>query len=206
MNEPLLPYAAVILKLLRGVVYFDDKEWDTLLSYEKAVQLHMASIGLRMHVDEADGYAYLSQPDDDEITSGSGHGHEHETAMARELPRLVRRIPLNFEATLLCVVLREELLKFEMREPGLERLVLSKQHIQEAMQIFYPEPADMTRLLGRIDRVIAQVERAGFLRPVKHDDEDVYEVKRIIKAKISADKLVDIRDQLRQYADARRAV
>ena len=30
------------------------------------------------------------------------------------------------------------------------------------MQIFYPEPADMTRLLGRIDRVIAQVERAGF--------------------------------------------
>jgi hypothetical protein len=40
---------------------------------------------------------------------------------------------------------------------------------------------------------------------MKHDDEDVYEVKRIIKAKISADKLVDIREQLRQYADARRA-
>ncbi len=200
MNEPLLPYAAVILKLLRGVVYYDDKEWDTLLSYEKAVRLHMASIGLQMHVDEADGYAYLSQPDDDEASS------VYETAASRELPRLVRRIPLNFEATLLCVVLREELLKFEMREPGLERLVLSKQQIQEAMQIFYPEPSDMTRLMGRIDRVIGQVERAGFLRPIKHDDEDVYEVKRIIKAKISADKLVDIRDQLRQYADTRRAV
>ena len=74
------------------------------------------------------------------------------------------------------------------------------------MHIFYPEPADMTRLMGRIDRVIGQVERAGFLRPIKHEDEDVYEVKRIIKAKISADKLVEIRDQLRQYADARRAV
>jgi hypothetical protein len=200
MHEPLLPYAAVILKLLRGVVYFDDKEWDTLLSYEKAVQLHMASIGLRMHVDEADGYAYLSQPDDDAGSNGS------EAVATRELPRLVRRISLNFEATLLCVVLREELLKFEMREPGLERLVLSKQHIQEAMQIFYPEPADVTRLMGRIDRVIGQVERAGFLRPIKHDDEDVYEVKRIIKAKISADRLVDIRDRLRRYADARRAV
>ena len=200
MSESLLPYAAVILKLLRGVVYFDDKEWDTLLSYEKAVKLHMASIGLRLHVDEPDGYAYLSQPDDDEIAGGD------ETAALRDLPRLVRRIPLNFEATLLCVVLREELLKFEMREPGLERLVLSRQHMQEAMQIFYPEPADMTRLLGRIDRVIAQVERAGFLRPIKHDDGEVYEVKRIIKAKISADKLVDIRDRLRQHAEARRAV
>jgi hypothetical protein len=41
---------------------------------------------------------------------------------------------------------------------------------------------------------------------MQHDDEDLYEVKRIIKAKISADKLVEIRDQLRQYADARRAV
>jgi hypothetical protein len=202
MSEPRLPYAAVILKLLRGVVYYDDKEWDTLLSYEKAVQLHMASIGLRLHVDEADGYAYLSQPDDDEAPGVS----VSETAATRELPRLVRRIPLNFEATLLCVVLRDELLKFEMREPGLERLVLSKQHIQEAMHIFYPEPADMTRLMGRIDRVIGQVERAGFLRPIKHEDEDVYEVKRIIKAKISADKLVEIRDRLRQYADARRAV
>jgi hypothetical protein len=202
MSEPRLPYAAVILKLLRGVVYYDDKEWDTLLSYEKAVQLHMASIGLRLHVDEADGYAYLSQPDADEVSSAS----VSETAVTRELPRLVRRIPLNFEATLLCVVLRDELLKFEMREPGLERLVLSKQHLQEAMHIFYPEPADMTRLMGRIDRVIGQVERAGFLRPIKHEDEDVYEVKRIIKAKISADKLVEIRDQLRQYADARRGV
>ena len=53
MSESILPYAAVILKLLRGVVYFDDKEWDTLLSYEKAVQLHMASIGLRLYVDES---------------------------------------------------------------------------------------------------------------------------------------------------------
>jgi hypothetical protein len=198
MNEPLLPYAAVILKLLRGVVYYDDREWDTLLSYEKAIRLHLASIGLRMHVDEADGYAYLSQPDDDEVSS--------EAAATRDLPRLVRRIPLNFEATLLCVVLREELLKFEMREPDLQRLVISKQRLQEAMQIFYPEPADMTRLTGRIDRVIGQVERAGFLRPIKHDDEDVYEVKRIIKAKISADKLAEIHHQLRQYADARRAV
>ncbi len=205
MNEPLLPYAAVILKLLRGVVYFDDKEWDTLLAYEKAIEKHIASIGLRMHVDEADGYAYLSQPGGEEAEEVVGDDGRDATAV-RELPRLVRRVPLNFEATLLCVVLREELLKFEIREPGLERMVLSKLQIQEAMQIFYPEPADMTRLMGRIDRVIGQVERAGFLRPIKVDDEDIYEVKRIIKAKISADKLVEIRDQLRQYVDARRAV
>ena len=202
MNEPLVPYAAVILKLLRGVLYYDDKEWDTLLSYHQAVKQHFTSIGLRVHVDEADGYAYLTQPDaedrDDE-TPGD--------AAPVALPRLVRRVSLGYEATLLCVVLREELLKFEAHEPDLERLVLSKAQLQDALQIFYPEQTDMTRLLGRIDRVIGSVVRAGFLRPLNRDqDDELYEVKRILKAKLSADRLVEIRDQLRRYADTRSSV
>ncbi len=202
MNEPLVPYAAVILKLLRGVLYYDDKEWETLLTYQPAVRQHVASIGLLVHVDEADGYAYLTQPDaesrDDESVG--------DTAPA-PLPRLVRRISLGYEATLLCVVLREELLKFEAHEPDLERLVLSKSQIQDALQIFYPDQTDMTRLLGRIDRVIASVMRAGFLRalnrPPDEDGDEWYEVKRILKAKLSADRLVEIRDKLRDYAEAR---
>jgi hypothetical protein len=202
MNEPLVPYAAVILKLLRGVLYYDDKEWDTLLSYHQAVKQHFTRIGLMLHVDEADGYAYLTQPDaedrDDE-TPGD--------AAPAALPRLVRRVSLGYEATLLCVVLREELLKFEAHEPDLERLVLSKAQLQDALQIFYPDQTDMTRLLGRIERVIASVVRAGFLRPLNRDEDDEwYEVKRILKAKLSADRLVEIRDQLRRYADARSRV
>jgi hypothetical protein len=201
MNEPLVPYAAVILKLLRGVLSYDDKEWDTLLSYQKAVTQHFISIGLRVHVDEADGYAYLTQPDAeewDEETAGDA---------PTALPRLVRRVSLGYEATLLCVVLREALLKFETHEPDLERLVLSKAQMQEALQIFYPEQTDMTRLLGRIDRVIGSVVRAGFLRPLKPDEDDeLYEVKRVLKAKLSADRLVEIRDKLRRHADTRSRV
>jgi Domain of unknown function (DUF4194) len=202
MNEPLVPYAAVILKLLRGVLYYDDKEWNTLLSYQQAVKQHFTSIGLMLHVDEADGYAYLTQPDaedrDDEPL---------DDAAPVALPRLVRRVSLGYEATLLCVVLREELLKFEAHEPDLERLVLSKAQLQDALQIFYPEPTDMTRLLGRIERVIGSVVRAGFLRPLNRDDNNEwYEVKRILKAKLSADRLVEIRDQLRRYADTRSRV
>jgi Domain of unknown function (DUF4194) len=202
MDEPLLPYAAVILKLLRGVVYADDNTWETLLTYQPAVRQYAAGIGLVVHVDETDGYAYLSQPEagDDETAAGN--------AGAATLPRLVRRMPLNYEATLLCVVLRDELLKFEMREPDLARLVLSKAQLQDAMLLFFAERADMTRLSGRIDRAINQVVRAGFLRPVQASPpgEDLYEVKRILKAKISADTLVDIRDKLRQYAETRSAV
>jgi hypothetical protein len=202
MNEPLVPYAAVILKLLRGVLYYDDKEWDTLLSYQQAINQHFTSIGLGVHVDEADGYAYLTQPD-----AGDRDDETPGDAAPTALPRLVRRVSLGYEATLLCVVLREELLKFEAHEPDLERLILSKAQLQDALQIFYPEPTDMTRLLGRIDRVIASVVRAGFLRPLNRDEDDeLYEVKRILKAKLSADRLVEIRDKLRRHADTRSRV
>jgi len=34
----------------------------------------------------------------------------------------------------------------------------------------------------------------------------LYEVKRILKAKLSADRLVEIRDQLRRHADTRSRV
>lgn len=199
MTEPLVPYAAAILKLLRGVIYYDDKEWNMLLAYQPAVCQHFASIGLLTHVDEADGYAYLSQPDaaDDEC----------DIEVGTDLPRLVRRVSLGYEATLLCVLLREELLKFEACKPDLERLVLSKLQLQEAMQIFYPEQADMTRLVGRIDRVIGNVVRAGLLRRFAgEDDGELYEVKRIIKAKLSADRLVEIRDKLRRHAETRSGV
>ena len=86
MDEPLLPYAAVILKLLRGVVYADDNSWETLLTYQQAVRQYVAGIGLVLHVDETDGYAYLTHPEagDDEATSDTG---------AAPLPRRVRRPP-----------------------------------------------------------------------------------------------------------------
>jgi hypothetical protein len=201
MDEPLLPYAAVIIKLLRGVVYADDNTWETLLTYQQAMRQYVAGMGLVVHVDETDGYAYLSQP-------GAGDDASPHDPRSAPLPRLVRRMPLNYEATLLCVILRDELLKFETCEPDLARLVLSKTQIQDAMLLFYAERADMTRLSGRIDRAINQVVRAGFLRPVQAapPDADLYEVKRILKAKISADTLVDIRDKLRQYAETRSMV
>jgi hypothetical protein len=186
MNEQ-LPYAALILKLLQGVLYYDDKLWPQLISYAAPVQRHFAAIGLRLHLDEAEGYAYLTQPDDDESPSN--------------LPRLLRRIPLTYEATLLCVLLRESLQQFDAHSPDQPRHILRRAQIQEMMQLFFPEQTDMTRLERRIDSAIRQVEGVSFLKRLNNENEELYEVRRIIKAKISADALVEIREQLRGYQE-----
>lgn len=187
MPEEVLPYAPLILKLLQGVVYYDDKLWEQLISYAAPIQRHFAAIGLQLHLDEAEGYAYLTQPDDEETPTN--------------LPRLVRRVPLTYDATLLCVLLRESLQQFDAHSPDEPRHILSRAQIQEMMQLFLPEQTDMTRLERRIDSAIRQVENVSFLKKLNNENEDLYEVRRIIKAKISADTLVDIREQLRAYQE-----
>ena len=191
MTDDVLPYAPVVLKLLQDTVYHDDKDWELLLSYLPALRRHFSAIGLALHVDEVEGYAYLTQPDPDEEEGG-------ETAVS--LPRLVRRIPLSYDATLLCVLLRESLQQFDAQHPDLTRCVLTRAEIQEMMQLFYAEQSDVTRWARRVDRAIRQVERVGYLKQLRGQKEDAYEVRRIIKAKISADTLVAIRDRLQAHA------
>ncbi|HSH05810.1 MAG TPA: DUF4194 domain-containing protein [Anaerolineae bacterium] len=187
MSDNLLPYAPIILKLLQGVVYYDDKHWEQLISYASPLTRHFATIGLQLHLDESEGYAYLTQPDTDDD--------------APDLPRLVRRIPLTYDATLLCVLLRESLQQFEAHSPDQARHVLSRNQIKELIQLFLPEKSDMTKLDRRVDSAIRQVENISFLKKLNSSDEDAYEVRRIIKAKISADALASIRDQLQQHLD-----
>ena len=43
MSDELLPYAPLILKLLQGVIYYDDKLWEQLISYAAPIHLHFAS-------------------------------------------------------------------------------------------------------------------------------------------------------------------
>jgi hypothetical protein len=184
MSEP-LPYAPLILKLLQGVLYYDDKLWDQLIGYAAPLRRHFADIGLQLHLDEAEGYAYLTQPDPEDG--------------AVSLPRLVRRIPLTYDATLLCVLLRESLQQFDAHSPDEPRHLLTRAQMQEMIGIFFAEQTDMTRLARRLDSAIRQVEKVGFLQAIKSEDEELYEVRRIIKAKIDADTLVSIRDQLRDH-------
>jgi len=179
-----LPYAPLILKLLQGVVYYDDKLWQQLISDAIPIRRHFEVIGLQLHLDEAEGYAYLTQPDD----------------LENPMPRLVRRVPLTYDATLLCVLLRESLQQFDSQSPDEPRHILSGEQIQEMMHLFFAEQTDMIRLGRRIESAIRQVENIGFLKKLSRENENSYEVRRIIKAKISADTLVDIRDRLRERA------
>ena len=109
---------------------------------------------------------------------------------------------LSYPITLLIVLLRKRLLEFEA-EGSETRLVLSHNDIIEMMRIYWDELDTNERkredqLLLHIKKIIAY----GFLQPLKAE-KGRYEVNRILKAYVPIEKLNEILEQLKAYAEAR---
>src|SRR5882672_2440317 len=111
-------YAHVIIKLLQGPVYSDEKAaWRDLQAWNSSIQDHFSRIGLELVINETDGFARILQPDPD----------EHDD---NPLPRLMRKQTMNYETTLLCVILREMLEEFDIISEG-TKLFLTQKEIKE---------------------------------------------------------------------------
>lgn len=171
------PYALTIVKLLQDVIYSDDKLWENLLNYQVIIMSYFEKIGLELIVDKADGYAFLKQVElnDDGKTIG-----------------LVKRMPMSYELSLLCVLLREWLDEFDIKDTDSRNLYVSQRDIRNRMELFFKEKTNQIKLVSRLDKYIKDACDLGFLKIVSESDkydENNYEVKRIIKAKISNDIL-----------------
>ncbi|MEX2400187.1 MAG: DUF4194 domain-containing protein [Rhodothermales bacterium] len=179
------PYAPALIKLLQGIVYYDDEAtWTQIREYEQAIRTYFRTIGTELYVSEADGYAFLRQPEDE---------------TTEDLPRIVRRVPLNYPTTLLCVLLRERLLQHDTGDIESPRLVVSRADIVEAMLPFFKDRSDETRTVRLIDNAISRIAGMSFITPMK-SDEDAFEVRRVLKAHVTADKLADIKSTLEEHA------
>ncbi len=187
-NEIIASYAPAIIKLLQGILYDDDDDyWGMLLNNERNVREYFGKIGLRLYLDEAEGYAFLQQPDGDD-------GDEE----AKTLPRLVKRVPLSYEVTVLCVLLREKLLDFKnsTSTSDSERCIVSKHQIHDLMRPFFPEQTDDPKLLKKFDESINRAIKLYFLKELKNTEGESYEIRRILKAKIPAETLTEIKKGL----------
>ena len=192
-NTTTVPYAPVLIKLLQGIIHQDDAPyWNLLLDHTSAVNHYFAQIGVEVHLDTTEGYAYLHQPGPDD--------EDHCTALPTgSLPRLARRTPLSYRLTLLCVLLREELQRFDMSGTTEPRLILTRTELHDLLRPFFPDLSDEKRLLRDLDQVISRVTNLGFLRELRGAESHRYEVSRILKAKLPADSLAHIKEKLERH-------
>jgi hypothetical protein len=185
MNEPDLSLA--VTQLMKGVVYRDTHPaWQHLLELQPQARDHVAVLGLQVVIDEAEGYAFLRQRPEDDIGDDE-----------RKLPRLIPRRALSFHLSLLLALLRKKLAEFDASS-GDTKLMLTREQITEMIRVFLPATSNEARLTDQIDTLIGKAGELGFLRQSK-TGEDVYEVRRILKAFVDGQWLADFDQHLAEY-------
>lgn len=173
------------VRLMQGVVYAQDQEvWAILLSYESDLTDYFARVGLAVVVDRSEGLAYLRQLGDDERVAGY-----------ERLPRLFRRTALGYDATLLCVLLRDEYRRFEDEDLENERCVVEVEMLVESWKSFFPAESDDLALRKRLHATFKKLEELKFV--VRFESEnDEWEIRKILKARLPLDELELLRDRL----------
>jgi hypothetical protein len=186
-NNEIFPDAAVAIKLLQGNVYNDDREsWNCLIQCQLDIKQYFAGIGIDVFIHENDGYAFLKQ-------------RKYDEGQEISLPNLVEKRQLSYYVTLLCVLLLEKLMEFDVRGGDSTRLIIDREEIKDSLRMFLPENSNEAKMIDKIDAHINKLIRYGFLRQLDNN-ENKFEVKRILKAKIPADTLQEIKEKMREHA------
>ena len=186
-EAPANALSLALISLMRGVT---DREndptlWQWVTSLQARIRDHVGVLGLELILNEAEGYAYLQQ--------------RPPRAGEEELPRLIRRHQLGYQASLLLALLRKKLAEFDATS-GEARLIVSRDDIVEMMRLFLPDTANQARLTERIEIHINRIVEMGFLRRLRGADNQ-FEVRRILKTFVDAQWLGELDRNLTTYRD-----
>ena len=174
----------VLITLMKGIMYqeSDPRLWQQLLALQAKVRDYVALMGLVLLLDEAEGYAWLrNMPDQKE----------------KGIPRLVARRQLSYPVSLLIALLRRKLAEADAGSSE-TRLILSREEIVEMVRTFLPSGTNEARLVDQIDAHLNKIIDIGFVRRLSGQN-DMFEVRRIIKAFVDGEWLNEFDQRLQQY-------
>jgi hypothetical protein len=181
-------WSVAAVRLLQGAVYADDTRfWDILLRSQSSLETYFGRLGLLLIVDEPEGLAYLRQATEDELPVGY-----------ESLPKLFRKKRLSYDATLLCVLLREELRRFEEEDVHNERCVVEATALFDQWITFFPRQDDEVRQRCEFSQTLTKLEDLGFVSKFSKssDEPETWEIRRILKARLPAAELESLKNQL----------
>ena len=179
------PWNLAAVRLLQGVVYAEEeKVWNLVLGSQSPLESYFTQLGLQLIVDESEGFAFLRQLEDDEYPVGQA-----------ALPKLFRRVPMSYSATLLCVLLRDLLRQFEEDDVDNQRCLVETAKLLADWKTFFPIDQDEVPKQKELRSTLRKLEDLKLVR--KFDDEpETWEVRRILKARLPAAELENLKLKL----------
>lgn len=180
---PAVPWAPAAVRLLKGIVYHDDQGgvWNLILAGLSPLTDYFARIGLRLVIDEEDGMAYLRQLGSEDLPDDYP-----------DLPRLFHTTRLGFDASLLCVLLRDRLRQFEEEIHPDGRCVVQQQDLLEIWRTLVPGDTDEVRLNRTLTGQLKRLEELRFIKLFEKEPLS-WEIKRILKARLPLSELESFR-------------
>ena len=181
------PYSKAIIKLLKGIVEYNDPAWNDILQYQADIQAYLGVIGLELIVKKDEGFAFVRQAilDDGKTIN------------------LATRRQLGFEISVILIVLRNMLYEFEMNptDSQADEKYVTTTQIKEEVEMFLPVGFNQVKFKQDLDSNISKVIDMGFLAEVKklETDETLYKIHRIIKEKVTLDDLAEFKQKLKEY-------
>lgn len=181
------PYSKAIVKLLKGIVEYNDPAWNDILQYQADIQAYLGVIGLELIVKKDEGFAFVRQAmlDDGKTIN------------------LATRRQLGFEISVILIVLRNMLYEFEMNptDSQADEKYVTTTQIKEEVEMFLPIGFNQVKFKQDLDSNISKVIDMGFLAEVKklETDETLYRIHRIIKEKVTLDDLAEFKQKLKEY-------
>ncbi len=181
------------VKLLQGAVYLDDaKAWDLLLANRSRLESYFGRIGLVLVIDEPEGFAYLRQLEEHELPDGYDR-----------MPKLIRKSRLGYDLTLFSVLLRDELRRHEEQNAEGGRCIADLDDLFTRLRELMPDMEDAVRSRKKLDHLVVRAQELGFLRKLPGEP-PVYEIKPILKARITAERLDELKQQLTGFSASRK--
>lgn len=189
IDSIIAPYGRTVVRLLKGPVEVTDTNaWEDILNYQSEINKYLMNIGIEMIVKRDEGFAYIKQiVDDEDRTTG-----------------LIPRQQLGFEISVILIILRQMLEEFDsnMDELYSTECFVRADDLKERIEIFLPERFNRVKLLSEIDTYITRLVSLGYLKLIKRDNVNTYQIHRIIKEKVTLDKLQEFKDKLQEYVES----
>jgi hypothetical protein len=188
-------WGEVCVKLLMGPLFKDENEelFEKLDLWFKEVNAYFNIIGLKINYSKEQNYAFL-EPNEDE---------EGNVISNDRLSRLLIKHPLTYETSLVLVILREELDKFEIDDTSSDLFILKESEIAELVEPYYKDTSDKVKYNDLIASQLTIIKNMGLIKQIRSNgatsnisEDRVFIIRNIIRAKVNAAFLKEFKERL----------
>ncbi len=194
-------WAAACIHVMQKPLFAEETElFASLCNYQQEISSYLSQIGLELVLNRDLGYAFIRQFDSSEDGGDA-------------LPKLIRRIPVTFEQSLVLVLLYDELEKFDSNGSDTPFCIVTEGQVRELAQACWPGAStDQTKFQDAIAKALTDLSDQGLIRerrPQGMNDQESelyksdrrYELRNIIRARVTKDFFIEFRRRLEEFAD-----